>query len=48
MELVMTSNPDQSNNESKQPPLPASEQKERVSERAQEAARERENNRGYQ
>ena len=45
----MTSNPDQSNNESKQSPLPATEEKERVSERAQEeAARERENNRGYQ
>ena len=45
----MSSNRDQTNTESKQPPLPASEEKERVSERAQEeAARERENNRGYQ
>ena len=45
----MTSNRDQPNTENKQTSLPASEQKERVSERAQEeAARERENNRGYQ
>ena len=45
----MTSNRDQPNTDSKQPPLPATEEKERVSEHAQEeAARERENNRGYQ
>ena len=45
----MTSDRDQSNTENKQPPLPASDQKERVSERAQEeAARERETNCGYQ
>jgi len=40
---MMTNNRDQSSTESKQPSPPASEQKERVSERAQEeAARERE------
>ena len=45
----MTNDRDQPNTEGKQPPLPASEEKERVSERAQEeAARERKNNRGYQ